>query len=151
MRSSPTEEPKPTTLKSNETSPRLSELKLSFSRPIPRAVREYGRAIDPKILEPGDLLLFCDKSNNWTSRKIVEQQSHLFPQEHACWSHVAVSGGGYEICEATLNGVKAHEYWEYMTGEYEIRVRRLNNADEKTRSQIAYYAATGVRTPYGYF
>src|SRR6266567_927727 len=112
MKSSPNEGLKPKTLKSYDVDrvPRLSELALSFSRPIPRKVREFGRAIDPKILEPGDLLLFHDKENSWTSRKIVEQQSHLFPPEHACWSHAAVSGGGYEICEATLSGVRAHEY-----------------------------------------
>lgn len=129
---------------------RLSELKLSFSRPIPRAVREYGRALNPDILEPGDLLLFSDKQNGWTAKQIVEQQSHLFPPEHACWHHAAVSGGGFEICEATRTGVKACEYWDYMTDRYEIKVRRLNGADAKTRSQIAYYAATGVSTQYGF-
>jgi len=131
--------------------PRLSELSLSFTRPIPRAVRDYGRAVDPKILEPGDLLLFSHKSGCWTSRRIVKQQSHLFPPEHACWYHAAVSGGGYEICEATFSGVKAYEYWDYMTGTYDIKVRRLIGADEKTRSLIAYYAATGVNTQYGFF
>jgi hypothetical protein len=145
------EEPNlPSTSSSNiELAPKLPE-HLSFSRPIPRKVRDFGRAIDPKILEAGDLLLFHDKQNSWTSRKIVQQQSNLFPQEHACWSHVAVSGGGYEICEATLSGVKAHEYWEYMTDAYDIKIRRVSGADAKTRSLIAYYAATGVGTQYGY-
>lgn len=38
-----------------------------------------------------------------------------------------------------------------MTDAYNIKIRRLSAADEKTRSLIAYYAATGVRTQYGYF
>jgi hypothetical protein len=38
-----------------------------------------------------------------------------------------------------------------MTDAYDVKIRRLSGADEKTRSMIAYYAATGVRTKYGYF
>lgn len=127
---------------------KLSEL--SFSRPIPRAVREFGRALDPDILQPGDLLLVKDKTNSWTSRRIVRAQSHQFPDEHACWYHAAVCGGAFEICEATFRGVQCYEYWDYMTDKYDLKIRRLRNATEKQRSMIAYYAATSARTAYGF-
>jgi len=37
---------------------------LSFERPIPSAVRDYGKAINPDTLEAGDLILVCRKSPN---------------------------------------------------------------------------------------
>ena len=84
---------------------RLSEL--SFIRPIPKAVRDYGVALDPKILEPGDLLLISNKKSSWPASRIVEEQSKQFAPLHACWHHVAGSGGKFEICEATFSGVKS--------------------------------------------
>ncbi len=122
---------------------------LSFERPIPQAVRNYGRALDPQILEPGDLILVSRKTPNWTSTRITNFQAKMFPPEHARWYHAAVSGGRYEICEATLGGVKAHEYWAYMAGEYNVKVRRQKNAAASVRSSLAYYAATNVKTQYG--
>ncbi len=129
-------------------SDRLSNL--SFDWPIPRAVREFGKALDPRILEPGDLLLFANKRPSWTSARIVNQQGKQFASDHACWHHAAVSGGGFEICEATALGVKAHEYWGYMNGGFEIRLRRLRNATAEQRARVAYYAATNVRVSYGF-
>jgi hypothetical protein len=123
---------------------------LSFTRPIPKAVRLYGQALNPDILEPGDLILVCRKVPNWTSRRITAHQSKMFADEHARWYHAAVSGGRFEICEATTGGVKTYEYWQYMTGEYDIRVRRLRDADASTRSQIAYYAASNANSRYGF-
>ena len=123
---------------------------LSFQRPIPKAVREFGRAIDPDILMPGDLMLFARKMPNWTSRRITKYQEKMFSREHACWYHAAVSGGRYEICEATTWGVKAHEYWNYMTGEYDIKVRRLKGATAEERGRLAYYAASNVDSSYGF-
>jgi len=123
---------------------------LSFERPIPLEVRKFGQALDPNILEPGDLILVCRKTHNWTSQRITHYQSKMFPTEHARWYHAAVSGGRFEICEATVRGVKAYEYWSYMTGEYHLKVRRLKGADAATRSKVAYYAATAVQTSYGF-
>jgi hypothetical protein len=73
----------------------------------------------------------------------------MFAPEHARWFHAAVSGGRFEICEATTRGVKAHEYWKYMTGDFDIKVRRLK-ADASVRSKLAYYAATNVNSHYGF-
>jgi hypothetical protein len=129
--------------------PRLSDF--SFNRPIPRAVRRFGYALDPNILQAGDLLLVGDRTNSWTSRRIVSAQSNQFPDEHAYWHHAAVCGGGFEIVEATFGGVKCYEYWDYMTGDYDLKVRRLRNATDQQRSLIAYYAATSARTAYGFF
>ena len=126
-------------------------LGLSFQRPIPKAVRDYGLAIDPDILEPGDLILVSRKVHNWTSKRITKYQTKMFPYEHARWYHAAVSGGRYEICEATIWGVKAYEYWSYMTGKYDVKVRRLRNAGAEVRSRLAYYAATNVGSTYGFF
>lgn len=127
---------------------RLSDF--SFERPIPKSVRDFGKAIDPKILEPGDLLLVAHKRPQWHSGFIVNQQSKQFAPEHACWHHAAVCGGGFEICEATVFGVKAYEYWDYMNDTFEVRVRRLRNATSEQRSRVAYYAATNVSTGYGF-
>jgi len=131
-----------------ERSERLSDF--TFERPIPKAVRDFGKAIDPKILEPGDLLLVAHKRPTWHSSKIVEYQSGQFSPEHARWHHAAVCGGGFEICEATIFGVKAHEYWDYMNDKFDIRVRRLKDASSEQRSRVAYYAATNVRSPYNF-
>ncbi|MFM9972656.1 MAG: hypothetical protein ACKVQK_30120 [Burkholderiales bacterium] len=128
---------------------RLSDL--TFERPIPKAVRDYGSALDLKLLEPGDLLLFSKKEPSWIDRGIIKIQGRAFASEHSRWHHAAVSGGGVEICEATRAGVNACEYWPYMTGEYDIKLRRLKDANAETRSRIAYYAATHVRINYGYW
>jgi hypothetical protein len=122
----------------------------TFSRPIPRAVRDHGFALDPKILEPGDLLLFSKKKSTWAGRRIIDAQALQFGPLHACWHHAAVSGGKFEICEATLTGVKAREYWGYMSGQYDIKIRRLKGASAAERSLVAYYAATNVNAGYGF-
>lgn len=124
--------------------------KLNFDRGVPKSVRSHGRVIDPTLLEPGDLLLVCKKEPAWISRKIQQYQEEMFDGEHACWHHAVVSGGGFEICEAMPTGVKACEYWHYMTGEYEIKLRRLKRATAEQRSLLAYYAATMVKTSYGF-
>lgn len=123
---------------------------LPFNGPIPRKVRSYGLVIDPTLLEPGDLLLFFDKQESWASKKIITSQSEQFDNEHARWFHVAVCGGRFEICEATRWGVTAREYWGYMTGRYEIRLRRLVKATAEEKRMVAYYAVTNVGTHYGF-
>jgi len=106
--------------------------------------------IDPTLLEPGDLLLVCKKNPAWISRKIQQYQAEMFDPEHACWHHAIVSGGGLEICEAMPTGVEAREYWHYMTGEYDLKLRRLKRATAEERNRLAYYAATMVKTSYGF-
>lgn len=124
--------------------------KLSFEHPIPRKVRDHGRALDPAMLEPGDLVLVSAKHPDFFGRLIRYHQSKLFNPEHSKWQHAAVSGGRFEICEATRSGVKACEYWDYMTGAYDIKVRRLKGASADERSKLAYFAATNVRAPYSF-
>jgi len=124
--------------------------KLSFDRGIPKAVRAHGQVIDPSLLEPGDLILVCKKKSSWISSKIQQYQAEMFATEDSRWHHAIVSGGNFEICEATTTGVKAIEYWHYMTGEYDLKIRRLKGATAQQRSLIAYYAATMVRTSYGF-
>lgn len=127
---------------------RLSDL--TFEEGIPKAVRDHGRALDLKLLKAGDLILFSKKKPSWINRSIINVQHQMFAPEHACWHHVAVSGGGVQITEATIWGVKAREYWPYMTGEYDIKVRRLKDATDGQRSRVAYFAATQVHTKYGF-
>ena len=127
---------------------RLSNL--AFERPIPKAVRAFGKALDPKILLPGDLLLVAHKVPSYRSSTIVTQQARQFPDDHAKWYHAVVCGGGFEICEATLKGgVRALEYWDYMSPDYDLKLRRLKGATPEERSLVAYYAATNVRIGYG--
>jgi hypothetical protein len=123
---------------------------LSFLHPIPASVRKHGWAINPDVLEPGDLILVSSKSPNWAGKKIRADQSKLFPEEHARWQHAAISGGRFELCEAGIFGVKAREYWEYMTGHYDLKVRRLIGADEAIRTKIAYFAVSNVGRSYGF-
>ncbi len=128
---------------------RLSSL--SFERPIPKAVRQFGKALDPKILLPGDLLLVAHKKPTWRSSLIIKQQSQQFADEHAKWYHAVVCGGGFEICEATMRGgVAAHEYWDYMNDGYDLKLRRLKDATPEERSRVAYYAGTSVGAKYGF-
>lgn len=130
--------------------PKADLAQLSFDHPIPALVRKYGFALDPSMLEPGDLILVSSKKPNVVGKIIRYHQGKLFDEEHAKWQHAAVSGGRFEICEATATGVKACEYWGYMTGKYDIKVRRLKNADRSTRNKLAFFAATNVRSSYGY-
>lgn len=120
-------------------------------RPIPQKVREFGKVLDPEILEPGDLLLVCNRSPGWISRQIQKYQAKYYGPEHAQWHHAAVSGGDLEICQATSKGVLAVQYWEYMDGNWEVKVRRLRNTSQALRNRVAYYAATMARTRYGFF
>jgi hypothetical protein len=131
--------------------PRTGRLSsLSFDRPIPKAVRTFGKALDPKILLAGDLLLVAHKKPSWRSSSIVKQQSQQFADDHARWHHAVVCGGGFEICEATMRGVLAHEYWDYMNDNYDLKLRRLKDATPEERSRVAYYAGTNVRMKYGF-
>jgi hypothetical protein len=132
--------------------PKIERLSsLSFDRPIPKAVRAFGKALDPKILLPGDLLLVANRRPSLRSSGIIRQQSHQFADSHAKWHHAVVCGGGFEICEATTRGgVRAGEYWDYMNGKYDFKLRRLKDATAEERSRIAYYAVTNVRIGYGF-
>ena len=121
-----------------------------FENGIPKAVQRHGQVLDPNRIEAGDVLLVCLKQPRGISRRIQVYQAQHFPQQHAQWHHAAVCGGGLEICEATTSGVKAHEYWQYMTGQYELKIRRLMSAPEVVRAKVAYHAATMVRTRYGF-
>lgn len=123
---------------------------LAFEHPMPKEVRKFGRVIDPTILQAGDLIFVSSYKPDYLSRQIAQYQAKLFEPEHARWEHVAISAGRFEICEAVSGGVQAVEYWRYMTGRHDIKVKRLRAADEATRARLAYYAATNVRTKYGY-
>lgn len=124
--------------------------RLPFEHPIPKSVRDHGMVVDPRVFQPGDLLLVSKRNKPWISAKIEAYQGKFFSPEHACWHHAAVSGGRFEICEATVRGVRSCEYWKYMTGEYDLKVRRLKSAPAEDRSLVAYYAATNLRTPYSF-
>jgi hypothetical protein len=121
-----------------------------FPRGVPSAVRDHGKVIDPTCLEPGDLILVSRVKPGWLQRRIQVSQGCLFDWEHARWHHALVSGGGTEVCEAVRSGVVATQYWEYMTGGHEFRVRRIKNASADVRTKVAYYAATMTRVSYGF-
>lgn len=117
---------------------------------VPSAVRAAGQALDPRWLEPGDLILVSSKKPRFPATSIRSYQSNLYTEDHACWQHVAISAGRFDIIEATAFGVKFCTYWHYMTGDHNIKVRRLANADKATRTMVALYAAAQVRSWYGY-
>ncbi len=123
---------------------------LQFDTPIPESVRNFGKVLDPAILQPGDLLLVCHKKPRWISRQIQKHQKKLYNTEHSRWHHAIVSAGGVEICEALANGVTAREFWEYMNGDYELKVRRVRNISPAKRAMIAYYSATMAGKQYGF-
>jgi hypothetical protein len=121
-----------------------------FENGVPRAVQNHGQLVDPHQLEAGDVLLVCLKKSRGISLKIQQYQSQQFPEQHSRWHHAVVCGGGLEICEATTSGVRAHEYWQYMTGQYDLKLRRLKEVTDAERAKVAYFAATMVRTRYGF-
>jgi len=121
-----------------------------FPDGIPSAVRRHGRVLDPSFLEPGDLILVALHKPGWLQRRIQRTQGQLFEWDHARWHHALVSGGGTEVCEALLTGVVASQYWDYMAGAHDFKVRRIKNATSEVRTRVAYYAATLSRTAYGF-
>lgn len=131
-------------------SPQSVKILGTLSAGIPEAVRRHGRVINPNVLEPGDLILVEAVRPGWIQRKIQTTQKKLFEWDHARWHHAVVSGGGTEVCEALFGGVIAREYWEYMTGDYTVRVRRIAEATIAERTKVAYYAASMARTAYGF-
>lgn len=128
-----------------ELTARLSDL-----FPIPHQVRKFGKPLNPDLLQAGDLILTCSGKPTFFGKLITKHQGKMFSPEHAKWQHAVVSGGRFEICEADTSGVTAKEYWAYMNGDYQLKVRRLKGADEATRNKIAYYAATHVGTKYSF-
>lgn len=55
-----------------------------------------------------------------------------------------------EVCEALGGGVKARQFWHYMDGSYDLKVRRLKDAAPELRARVAYYAAVETNTSYGF-
>lgn len=104
----------------------------------------------PELLEAGDLLFVAHKEPGWISRRIQQSQGELFDWQHARWHHVVVCAGRTEVCEALLRGVKARQYWCYMDGKYDLKVRRLKEARPEERTKVAYHAATMTKTAYGF-
>jgi len=49
-----------------------------------------------------------------------------------------------------MRGVLAHEYWDYMNDNYDLKLRRLKGATPEEGSRVAYYAGTNVRVNYGF-
>jgi hypothetical protein len=121
-----------------------------FPSGVPSAVRRHGRVLDPSFLEPGDLILVAQTTPNWLQQRIQRTQAQLYPWDHAQWHHALVSGGGTEVCEAILTGVVPCQFWKYMAGKHQFKVRRIKNAPSETRTKVAYYAATMARTSYGF-
>jgi uncharacterized protein YycO len=126
-------------------------IKFSSDRPIPIATREYGKIVNPSLLEAGDLMLICNKRPEWISIQIQKYQEKIYNREHAKWHHAVVSGGGVEVCEATISGVCTREFWPYMNGENEIRIRRIRGASKADRAKVAYYAASQAGSNYSLF
>lgn len=120
-----------------------------FPYGVPKAVRQHGIMLHPELLEPGDLLLIAAIKPTRLSRRIQQTQGELYEWKHAQWHHAVVSGGGTEVCEALLTGVRAKQFWHYMNGDYEFRIRRLKDASPHERTRVAYYAATMAKTNYG--
>lgn len=122
----------------------------SYEIPLKKAIRLNNQALNPAQLKPGDLILIHKKKPKLISKIIIWTQ-RVFAPEDAKWHHVVVSGGGFEICEATFfSGVKCKPYWKYMDGNYDIRVRRLPGIDDTLRYRMAYYAASYSKESYNY-
>ena len=121
----------------------------SFDRPIPKRVRENGQVLDPSALQHGDLMLVSQKTPGLISRKIQEYQRTLYEEEHAQWHHAVTVIDQIKICEAIMKGVVCREYWDYMTGDYNIKIRRVIGVGERPelacRIAINATAQTGRR------
>ncbi len=124
----------------------------SFDRPVPKRVRENGRVLNPSVLQPGDLMLVSQKTPSFVSRKIQDYQRTLYADEHARWHHAVTVIDQIKICEATImKGVVCREYWDYMTGDYEIKIRRVTGMEEEPERayRIAINAAAQTGRRYG--
>ena len=128
----------------------FGSVRFVYDKPIPRVVRKHGKIVDPSVLEAGDLILSCNNTPSWISKKIQQYLLGLYDWDHSKWHHAIVSGGGIEVCEATVKGVRANEFWHYMDGNHEIKIRRLKTADSTNRAKVAYFAASEVGTAYGF-
>lgn len=130
---------------------------IRVDRELPQEARTWGRIVDLKTLEPGDLILFrpVPAEADPISQAIVRAQLTRFPERHAQWTHAAVYLGDDEhICEANFkvpkvkNGVNVRSAFCYCDGNHAIRARRPKNMSPKLRLRIAIGALTNLNAGY---
>ncbi len=123
---------------------------------IPSSVK---RILNPYQLEAGDLILVRPKKPDdlgvfgrikW-SQTIDTQRKLIRDEEHASYTHAAISRNYHQIYESIPeNGIFRTEYWRYMTGKYDVKVRRLKGLDHRNRSQISHNVAELFGKSYGF-
>ena len=132
---------------------------IRIDRELPREARDWGRIIDLRALEPGDLLLFrpISTDSDAISRAIIVSQEKIFPKRHAQWTHAAVYLGDDEhICEANFkvpgipSGVNIRSAFCYCDGAHAIRARRRKDMNPKLRLRIAIGALTNLGAGYSF-
>jgi len=112
----------------------------------------------PNFLEiqAGDLILFAPKNfemDKLGGYAIYQYQKEFYPkQRHACYTHAAVSLGGWELYESvTKQGVRRGTLFPYLEEGCEILVRRLDTPETRdwfNRVQVAINAAEMVGQDY---
>lgn len=117
------------------------------------------KMINPYQLEAGDLILVRPKDPDqlgvfgrikW-SQTIETQRKLIADEEHASFTHVAISRDYHQIYESVPeNGVFFTSYWKYMTDNYDIKVRRLKGHNARNRSQISHNIAELFGKEYGF-
>jgi len=104
------------------------------------------RVLNPYQIEAGDLILVRPQYPDTLSvfgrikwSQAVEMQRKLSGvYDKACFTHAAISNGYHKIYESVPeNGVVRTGYWRYMTGGYEVKVKRLKGLDWAQRRKIS--------------
>ncbi len=117
---------------------------------LPPHAWEFGKLIDTSLLQPGDLLLTRDVSNeNWISRSIANVQKRLgYGPSDAKWVHVAMyMGDGANVVEATVDSlteggnVRITPLVNYCDGTNILRFRRSTLIQEERHAWLVCISA----------
>jgi hypothetical protein len=133
---------------------------IRIDRELPKEAHDWGRVVDLRALDAGDLLLFrpvepaADSISNLIMKAQIQGRFH---KRHAQWTHAAVYLGDDEnVCEANFkvpsapNGVIIRSAFDYCDGKHAIRGRRPKNMDRKQRLRIAIGALTSLGRGYSF-
>lgn len=118
---------------------------------LPPFLRDFGRFPNVDEWLPGDLVLLSALKQGRMSKYIVDRQKRGgWPEVDARWHHAAVYIGHYEVCEATVTGVKVSSLYERYVTTHLLRVRRDPDLCTEERYQIALQSLRRLSKGYGF-
>jgi hypothetical protein len=127
-------------------------------RALPRETRTFGKLLDTRDLEPGDLMLTRDGYPGGISSTItqVQVEGGYAPQD-ARWTHAALYlGDGESVVEATFDSlheggsVRLTRLDEYCKGDQFLRFRRSNQLRNGDNWRICVRAMSRIGKKYDF-